>query len=104
MSDAGTPGISDPGRQLAAECAARGLRVVPIPGPCAAVAAVSVTEDRAPLGSTLCGPRIVMLAPRGIQKKRLEVCTKMYSRGWSVSILQDSDLLSSVPCRSLALI
>lgn len=43
VSDAGTPGISDPGLALAAECARRGFPVVPVPGPCAAVAAVSVS-------------------------------------------------------------
>ncbi len=42
VSDAGTPGISDPGRALAAACAERGVPLVPIPGPCAAVAALSV--------------------------------------------------------------
>ncbi|CAM9990924.1 unnamed protein product [Scytosiphon promiscuus] len=43
VSDAGTPGISDPGMELAAACAAEGVRVVPVPGACAAVAAISVT-------------------------------------------------------------
>ena len=42
VSDAGTPGISDPGLALATECAARGVPIVPVPGPCAAVAAISV--------------------------------------------------------------
>ena len=42
VSDAGTPGISDPGRALAAACAERGVPLVPVPGPCAAVAAVSI--------------------------------------------------------------
>ena len=42
VSDAGTPGISDPGLQLAAACAAANVPVVPVPGPCAAVAALSV--------------------------------------------------------------
>jgi 16S rRNA (cytidine1402-2'-O)-methyltransferase len=41
VSDAGTPGISDPGQALVAEAIAAGLRVVPIPGPCAAVAALA---------------------------------------------------------------
>ena len=36
--DAGTPGISDPGLGLAAQCAARAVPVVPVPGACAAVA------------------------------------------------------------------
>ena len=43
VSDAGTPGISDPGLQLAAECAARAVPIVPVPGACAATAAVSVS-------------------------------------------------------------
>lgn len=42
VSDAGTPGISDPGTELAAACWAAGVPVVPVPGACAAVAAVSV--------------------------------------------------------------
>jgi len=43
VSDAGTPGISDPGAVLAAECAAAGVPLVPIPGACAAVAAMSIS-------------------------------------------------------------
>jgi 16S rRNA (cytidine1402-2'-O)-methyltransferase len=43
VSDAGTPGISDPGYRLVREARAEGLAVVPIPGPSAAVAALSVS-------------------------------------------------------------
>ena len=43
VSDAGTPGISDPGHLLVRRAAAEGIRVVPIPGACAAVAALSVS-------------------------------------------------------------
>jgi 16S rRNA (cytidine1402-2'-O)-methyltransferase len=39
-TDAGTPGVSDPGQQLVAAAWNAGARVVPIPGPCAAVAAL----------------------------------------------------------------
>jgi 16S rRNA (cytidine1402-2'-O)-methyltransferase len=42
VSDAGTPGVSDPGSELAAACWAAGVPLVPVPGACAAVAAVSV--------------------------------------------------------------
>jgi 16S rRNA (cytidine1402-2'-O)-methyltransferase len=43
ISDAGTPGISDPGAQLVAAAHREGLRVVPLPGPNAAVAAYSAS-------------------------------------------------------------
>ena len=41
ISDAGTPGISDPGTRLVVRVRAAGYRVVPLPGPCAAVTALS---------------------------------------------------------------
>lgn len=40
VADAGTPGISDPGFRLANDALARGVRVVPIPGPTALIAAL----------------------------------------------------------------
>ncbi len=42
ISDAGTPCISDPGYQLVRDALTEGIRVVPVPGACAAVAALSV--------------------------------------------------------------
>ena len=41
VSDAGTPGISDPGAVLVGMAREAGLTVVPLPGACAAVAALS---------------------------------------------------------------
>ena len=42
VSDAGTPGISDPGAKVVACVRAAGFPVVPVPGPSAGVAAMSV--------------------------------------------------------------
>lgn len=42
VSDAGTPLVSDPGYRLVREVRAAGLKVVPVPGACAAIAALSV--------------------------------------------------------------
>lgn len=41
VSDAGTPLINDPGYHLVRTCREAGIRVVPLPGPCAAIAALS---------------------------------------------------------------
>jgi len=43
VSEAGTPTISDPGFRLVTRCVEEGVFVVPIPGPCAALAALSVS-------------------------------------------------------------
>ena len=43
VTDAGSPGISDPGEFLVAEALARGIRVVPVPGPSALIAALSAS-------------------------------------------------------------
>jgi 16S rRNA (cytidine1402-2'-O)-methyltransferase len=39
--DAGTPAVSDPGARLVTRVRAAGYRVVPLPGPCAAIVALS---------------------------------------------------------------
>ncbi len=43
VSDAGMPGISDPGYDLAKACIEVGIPVVPIPGPSAAIAALTAS-------------------------------------------------------------
>ena len=43
VSDAGTPGVSDPGARIVDAVRAAGLRVVPLPGASAAIAAISAS-------------------------------------------------------------
>ena len=43
VTDAGTPAVSDPGEELVAQCAAAGVSVVSIPGPCALVTALAAS-------------------------------------------------------------
>jgi 16S rRNA (cytidine1402-2'-O)-methyltransferase len=43
VTDAGMPAISDPGEDLVALCAANGVEVIAIPGPCALVTALAVS-------------------------------------------------------------
>ena len=43
ISDAGTPGISDPGSILVRECISNDIDVMPLPGPSAVISAVSIS-------------------------------------------------------------
>lgn len=65
VSDAGTPAISDPGAALVAAVAAAGHRVVPVPGPSSAVAAMSVAGDAHGSGFRFVG----FLPAKGTQRR-----------------------------------
>ena len=43
ITDAGTPAISDPGEDMVALCAEKGIKVSSIPGPCAAIVALTLS-------------------------------------------------------------
>ncbi len=43
ITDAGTPAVSDPGEKLVACCAEAGVSICALPGPCAAVTAISAS-------------------------------------------------------------
>ena len=45
VSDAGSPAISDPGEELVKQCAAAGITVCAIPGPCAVITALSISAQ-----------------------------------------------------------
>ena len=66
VSDAGTPGVSDPGATLVAAAVAAGYRVVPIPGPSSALAAISVAGDTSGAGFAVVG----FLPAKGAERAR----------------------------------
>lgn len=43
VTDAGTPAVSDPGEDLVRKCRKEGIEVVALPGPCAAITALSAS-------------------------------------------------------------
>ncbi|RRJ85352.1 16S rRNA (cytidine(1402)-2'-O)-methyltransferase [Aestuariirhabdus litorea] len=68
ISDAGTPLISDPGYHLVSEARQRGIRVVPVPGASAMIAALSV----AGLPSDRFQFEGFLPAKRGARRQRIE--------------------------------
>ena len=81
-TDAGTPGISDPGYGLVRAALARGIQVIPVPGCCAAIAALSVcgfdTREFAFYG----------FPPR--EKKEILQRLKEICRGPKIAVLHES--------------
>lgn len=67
VSDAGMPGISDPGAHLVAEAVQAGVKVVPVPGPSAAIAGL--------VASGLPTDRFVFegFLPRAKKQRRLRI-------------------------------
>ena len=66
VSDAGTPAVSDPGAELVAAVTAAGHRVVPIPGPSSALAALAAAGDRHADGFVFSG----FLPAKGTERSR----------------------------------
>lgn len=82
VSDAGTPCISDPGNELVRACVKKGIPVIPIPGCCAGIAAVSVSGYDA-REFTFYG-----FLPR--EKKDLREKLKAIAAGTPVAVLHES--------------
>src|SRR5688500_6211686 len=68
VSDAGTPGINDPGHQLVQQAIENGIDVLPVPGPAAFISAVIVSG--LPTDSIFFGG--FLPAKKGERRKRLE--------------------------------
>ncbi|XP_062095099.1 uncharacterized protein LOC133800988 isoform X3 [Humulus lupulus] len=62
ISDAGTPGISDPGTELAKLCINENIPVIPIPGPSAFVAALSASVGFLPKHTSSRKERLMISA------------------------------------------
>lgn len=82
VTDAGTPCISDPGCEVVRECIARQISVIPVPGCCAGIAAVSVS------GFDAREFAFYGFLPR--EKKDLKQRLKEIARGVKVAILHES--------------
>src|SRR5262245_43895267 len=79
VSDAGTPCISDPGYRLVRDARARGIAVLPVPGPSAVIAALSVSglpTDRFLFAGFL--PRKTAARRRLLQELRNERATLVF--------------------------
>ncbi len=87
ISDAGTPGISDPGVDLVAAAMAKGHRISPIPGPSALSAAVSVS-------GLIDGPFITIgFLPRG-GLERTKVLARAAASGLPLVIMESANRLA----------
>lgn len=82
VTDAGTPCISDPGNELVKACIDSGIQVVPVPGCCAGIAAVSVS------GFDAREFAFYGFLPR--EKKDLKEKLKMIAGGAPVAVLHES--------------
>ena len=79
ISDAGTPLISDPGFPLVRDCRRLGIQVVPVPGPSALIAALSVSglpTDRFRFEGFL--PRTFQTRQRKLEKLQQESATLVF--------------------------
>lgn len=82
VTDAGTPCISDPGCEVVRECAEAGVPVIPVPGCCAGVAAVSVS------GYDAREFAFYGFLPR--EKKDIRAKLEEIARGPEVAVLHES--------------
>ncbi len=82
VTDAGTPCISDPGNEVVRACVAAGIRVIPIPGCCAGISALSVS------GADAREFAFYGFLPR--EKKELREKLKEIASGIKVAVIHES--------------
>ena len=82
VTDAGTPCISDPGCEVVRACAEAGIPVIPVPGCCAGIAAVSIS------GYDAREFAFYGFLPR--EKKEIRAKLEEIARGPKVAILHES--------------
>ncbi len=73
VTDAGTPGISDPGRPLVRECIRRNIAVHPVPGPSAVMAALMASGAECGRGFVFAG---YLPSTRRKKRKTLEALAR----------------------------
>lgn len=79
ISDAGTPLISDPGYGLVSQCREAGVNVIPLPGACAAITALSgagLATDRFRFEGFL--PVKALARQQALEKLKAETCTSVF--------------------------
>jgi 16S rRNA (cytidine1402-2'-O)-methyltransferase len=79
VSDAGTPGVSDPGARLVAEVSSAGLRCVPVPGASSITALLSVAGESGWDGRFVFGG---FLSPKAAERQREVQAIDGDARGW----------------------
>ena len=81
VSDAGTPGVSDPGRVVVARVREAGLRAIPVPGPSALTAALSAS------GLEVAGVVFAGFLPaRGAQRR--ERLDALAAGPWAIALFE----------------
>lgn len=91
VSDAGTPGIADPGQVLVKEALEKGIKVVSIPGPCALISALTVS------GLDTTSFKFAGFLPKGNQKKK--VLKELLKENCTVVCYQSPhDLIDTLQC------
>ena len=108
VTDSGTPGISDPGPALVREAGAKGVLVLPIPGPCAFVAAISISGFDAQRFSFLgflprkLGKRTKALAAALTREETIALYESPYRvKGVLESLVRIAPDVAVVVCREL---